>query len=306
MPKVVKPAATTHTRPSSFLSLLTGWMQQGVESFFATQRILVDVAMRQNTMALKSLQEAFSDPEHSPVAILTELAVEGTSSFMEAQRILLNLVQQENALAMNAVKERVSGSTRAMAMTDMLRRSIDTFLGMQHEFLKTTSKQTTAWLEDLRHGKGYQATRLVDLAREGMDAFVEAQKRFLDVIAQETGKIASGKPEHAEKLKKTEMSKLAREAVESFIAAQKKLLDVVGQQMNVNLKAATKTMEMLSPARLMPVANVTGEGVRNFVTAEKAVIESMIRPAKAAAAPKRPPRPRKARRARPKAVAATA
>ncbi len=306
MPRDTKPGPTP-TRPSSFLSLLTGWMQQGVESFFATQRILVDVAMRQNTMAMKSLQEGLTDPEHSPVAILTELAVEGTSSFMEAQRILLNLVQQQNTLFMNGVKERVSGSTRAMAMTDMLRRSIDTFLGMQHDFLKTTSKQTTTWLESLRNGKGYQVSHLVDLARESMDAFVGAQKRFLDVIAQETGKLTSGKPEHVEKMKKTEMSKLAREATESFIEAQKKLLDVVGQQMNVNLQAATKTMEMLSPARLMPMANVTSEGVRNFVTAEKAVIESMMKPAKAAAAmPKRPPRPRKAARSRTKVAAATA
>ncbi len=290
MPKPTKPGRTTetHTRPSSFLSLLTGWMQQGVESFFATQRILVDVAMRQNTLIMKNLQETLTDPEHSPVAILTELAVEGTSSFIEAQRILLNLAQQENSIVMNGIKERVAGSTRAMAMTDLLRRSIDTFLGMQHEFLKTSSKHTLAWLEAVKDGKGYQATHLIDMAREGMDTFVDAQKKFLDVVAQETGKITSGKPEHITKMKKTEMAKLAREATDSFIEAQKKLLDVVGHQMNVNLQAATKTVEMLSPARLMPIANVTGDGVKNFVNAEKAVIESMIKTPKAA--PKKPVR----------------
>lgn len=302
MPKETKPGPTTTHRPSSFISLLTGWMQQGVESFFATQRVLVDVAMRQNTMILKTVQEGLTDPEHSPVAILTELAVEGTSSFIEAQRILLNLAQQENALVMNGVKERVSGSTRAMATTDLLRRSIDTFIGMQHEFLKTTSKQTLAWLEKVKAGKGYDATHLIEVAREGMDTFVEAQKRFLDVIAQETGKMTSGKPEHLAKMKTTELTKLAREATDHFIEAQKKMLDVVGQQMNVNLQAATKTMEMFSPARLMPVANVTGEGVKNFVNAEKAVIESMIKPRATAA--KKPPKPRKMKAT--KAVAAHA
>ncbi len=35
-------------RESSFINLLSGWVQQGVENFFATQRILVDLAMRQN------------------------------------------------------------------------------------------------------------------------------------------------------------------------------------------------------------------------------------------------------------------
>ena len=29
------------SNPSSLFTLVTGWMQQGVESFFATQRILV-------------------------------------------------------------------------------------------------------------------------------------------------------------------------------------------------------------------------------------------------------------------------
>ena len=48
--------------------------------------------------------------------------------------------------------------------------------------------------------------------------------------------------------------------------------------MNVNLKAATRTMELLSPMRLMPMANLTGEGVKSFVNAEKTLIESMVKP----------------------------
>ena len=48
--------------------------------------------------------------------------------------------------------------------------------------------------------------------------------------------------------------------------------------MNVNLKAATKTFSMLAPSRLLPIANLTGEGVKSFVNAEKSLIESMIKP----------------------------
>ena len=93
MPKDTKPRPAPHPRPSSVISLLTGWVQQGVESFFATQRVLVDVAMRQNAVAMKTLREGLSDPENSPLAIMAELAVEGTSSFVEAQRILLNMAR---------------------------------------------------------------------------------------------------------------------------------------------------------------------------------------------------------------------
>ena len=48
MPTTVKSESSrTHSGESSFVSLLSGWAQQGVQSFFATQRILMDLAMRQ-------------------------------------------------------------------------------------------------------------------------------------------------------------------------------------------------------------------------------------------------------------------
>ncbi len=272
-----RPGPATHNHPSSFLTLLSGWVQQGVESFFATQRILVDLAMRQNMVAMKSLREGFSDPEHSPVEIMTELAVEGTSSFIEAQRILLNLAQEENNILMNAVKERTGESAPAMAVTELVRRTIDTFLGMQQDFLKITSKQTIDWLESTRKGR-VGGHHLVDMARESMETFVHAQKKFLDVVAQETAHLTGGRAEKPKMVKKTELSKLAREASNAFIEAQKKLLDVAGQQMNVNLKVATRTLELMNPARLLPMANLTGEGIKSFVDAEKALIGTMVKP----------------------------
>ncbi len=300
MPRQTKPRPTPHTS-SSFLTLLSGWVQQGVESFFATQRILVDIAMRQNAIAMKSLRDGFSDPEKSPVAVLTELAVEGTSSFIEAQRILLNLAQQENDILFSGVKERVGGFAPAATVTDLTRSTIDTFLGMQHEFLKISSRQTLDWLEATKKGK-YTGTHLVDIAREGVEAFVQAQKKFLDVVAQSTHRLATEKHDKAKAAKKTELSKLARDASNAFIEAQKKLLDVAGHQMNVNLKTTMKAMDLLSPARLLPMANITGEGVKSFVTAEKALIDSMVKARVSKDSTERPAK----RTARRKAAAAAA
>ncbi len=277
MPRENKGPAT-HAHPSSFLTLLSGWVQQGIENVFATERVLVDLAMRQNAGAMKNLRERLSDPEHSPMAIVTELAVEGTSSFMEAQRILLNLAQHENEIVMGGVKERVSSSLPATATADLMRQTVDTFLSMQQEFLKITSKQTLDWLEQAGKGK-YGGTHIVDLAREAMDNFVHAQKKFLDVIAQETTWLTNGKSHKTAKVvKKTELAKLARDASNAFIEVQKKLLDIVGQQVNVDLKAATRTLDMMRQFRLLPMANITGEGVKKFVDAEKALIDSMIKP----------------------------
>ena len=232
--------------------------------------------------------------EQSPLAILTELAVEGTSSLVEAQRTLLNLAQQENEIVLNGVKERVGGFLPAAAMTDLVRRSLDTLLGMQQELLTTTSKQTLEWLQSEKSQKN-SATPLIEFAREGVETFTRAQKKFLEVVAEEAERVTSGKKEHETKVvKKAELAHLAREVGSAFVEAQKRLLDVMGQQMNVNLDATTRAMEMMSPYRLVPVANRTGEGVRDFVNAETSLIGSLMKPRKTTGAAK-PKRGHKAR-----------
>ena len=50
MKQEVKPAA--QPRESSFINLLSGWVQQGVENFFATQRILVDLGLQETPSTL--------------------------------------------------------------------------------------------------------------------------------------------------------------------------------------------------------------------------------------------------------------
>src|SRR6478672_7049408 len=84
-------SSRTHSRETSFVSLLTGWAQQGVQSFFSMQRILLDLAMKQNASIVHSVREQLSDPNHSPAAILGEAAGGGVSNFIEAQKVLLDL-----------------------------------------------------------------------------------------------------------------------------------------------------------------------------------------------------------------------
>lgn len=226
---------------------------------------------------------------HSPLAILTELAVEGTSSLVEAQRALLTLAQQENEIILNGVKERISGFMPGVAMTDLVRRSLETLIGMQQELLTTTSQQTLDWLESEKAGKRNNAAHLVEIAREGVETFTRAQKKFLEVVAQEAENAARGKDETAVKVKRAELAHLAREAGVAFVEAQKRLLDVMSQQMNVNLDATSRAMGMISPSRLAPVANSTTEEVRKFFDTQTSLIGSLMKPKKATsqAKPKR-------------------
>src|SRR5271157_3326241 len=137
MPAEAKKAPAPNTWPSSLGSLTLGWVQQGMDSFLATQRILVDFATKKNASLMKNLREGIYDSEHSPVAILTDLAVEATANLTEAQKILLNLVQQENEIIMTGVKEHMGGSAMAVTISERLRRGIDTFVELQQNFLTT-------------------------------------------------------------------------------------------------------------------------------------------------------------------------
>ena len=297
MPRNGKPESTTvHTGDSSFVSLLSGWVQQGVENFFATQRILVDLAMTQNANAMKLIRGRFTDPAFCPVAIASELAGEVMSNFIEGQKLLLGLAQREHEIITTGVKERVAGNSAAVAMTDLVQRGFDTFVEMQQDFLKTASRQTNTWLNAVKAGKGFDPEGLVELAREGMENFVHAQRKFLDVIAEQTSKATSGK-EPVRKAKQTELAELAKDATDAFIEAQKKLIDVAGRQVNANMRAAGKTLNMITPFPFIPIPDITREGVKSFVTAEKALIDTVMHRPEPKRAPK--PAPRHKRRARP-------
>ena len=293
-----KRQTETETRPSSFTSLLLGWTQQGIDSVLATQRILADFATRKGTSAIKSLREGMSDTEHSPVAILSEIALEGTANLTEAQRVLLTLLEQENGIVMEGVMERLGGSRTATSVVQRLRRGIDTLVDTQQNFLTIASKHAQDRLKDFKAGKGADPACLLDTARESMENFVRAQKKILDILVEEeeAPKHKGGKAAEAQK---TEVSELARQAASSFIDAQKSLLDLAGQQMNVTLETASRGAEMVNMMKLSPFPAFTGNGVKSFVEAEKAVLDSIMKPpngksAKTEGGAKRPARRRKA------------
>jgi hypothetical protein len=285
MAKTANRPPATHERPSSFVSLLSGWVQQGIESFFATQRILVDMALRQNTSAMKSIRkelsrdEARAEAAKRPRSVLFEMAVEGTSNYIEAQRILLDLAQEENELVMKGVKERVGDSETAAAMTNLLRRSIDTFLDMQQNFLTIASRRTQGWLKGEKNhvAKDHATKERMSLAREAMNEFVASQKKFLKVVDEETHNIGEKKEHNGRKMARTDLAELGREATDSFIQAQKRLLDLAGQQVNVNTTALSRAADVRMPIRIMPLMDIANEGVKSMVDAEKALVDSIAK-----------------------------
>jgi hypothetical protein len=270
---------STAPKEFSVLSLLSGWGQQGVQTFFATQRILLDLAMRQNASVMHAVRQQLSDPHRSPTAILSEVAEHGVTNFLEAQKVLLDLGKKQNDILMTGVKGRMGDFPRQQALIDLLQRTVDTFIQMHEEYLKIASKQTHTWLESAKAGKPYQPEHAIDMAREGMETFVKAQKRFLDVLADETAKATNGKHTAAgKKAKPVALSELAKEASDSLLEAQKRLVDVAGRQMNANVQMAGKAVDMFKPFPFLPLNELTRDVVKSYVEAQKALMDVMVKP----------------------------
>ena len=268
-------AVKTHAPESSFVSLLSGWVQQGIENILATQRILVDVATRQNSGAMNFVRDRLAEPAYCPAATLTEVVGEGVNNFIEGQKLLLGLAKQQYEIVTTGVRERVGAFTPAVAVTDLVQRSLDTFIDMHQDFLKVASKQTHTWLSAVKAGKPYDTEGLVEAARDSFDNFVRTQKKFLNVITEETIKATSGNGTE-KKVKKTELTELAQQATDSFIEAQKKLMDVAGKQVTAQLKATERALEMIVPFTANPLPEMTRKGVKTFVDTEKALIDTVM------------------------------
>ncbi len=304
------PEKTVPAREPSPISMLAGWLRQGTESFFASQRILMDLVMRQNAHTISTFQGRLVEARNIAGAAVTEMAGEGISNFIAAQRVLLNLAQRENEILTTAVKERIGGPAPLGAMTDLFSRGVDTVIGMQQHFLTLAARQADEWIDATKSGEPFEGIHLSALARESVETFVRSQKKFLDVLAEETA-VATGKATNGKAgvSKKTELTELARQSAEAYIDAQKKLLDVATQQLKVNAKTTREAIVAMNPFSADTLSELAKHTVDTFVESQQALLNLMVKPpreaATAQAGPKAKPAPKKAA-ARRKPVAETA
>jgi hypothetical protein len=286
--------------------MMADWARQGTESFFATQKILLDLVMRQNANTFKAVKERFEAARSLPASALTEVAGEGLSNFIASQRVLLHLAERQNEILMSGVQERVEAIAPLSAVTGLLRRGVDTFLEMQQHFLTLAAKQADAWIDSGKTGDVFSGKGLADLARESVENFVRSQKKFLDAVAEETQHATGkGNGKHSE-ARDTELAEMAREAAEAFIDAQKKLLDVAAQQMAVSMATARRAVDVMNPLPPAALADLTRQTVDTFVAAQKAMLDIAAKPARAVAHKTPPPAPKPKKQSKGKAAAAVA
>lgn len=272
------PDKTVPGPDPSPISMLAGWLRQGTESLFASQRILMDLVMRQNAHAISAFQERLVEARNIANTAATEVAGEGISNFINAQRVLLNLAQRQNEIVTTAVRERTGGAAPIAAATELFSRGIETVIGMHQHFLTLASRQADQWIDSAKSGEPFNGIHLTALARDSMENFVRSQKKFLDVLAEETahatGKEKNGKAAAA---KKTELTELARQSAEAYIDAQKKLLDVAAQQFKVNAQTAREAIQAINPLPTEALGNWARHTVDDMVESQQAILDLVVK-----------------------------
>jgi len=275
-------SSTLAALPSAAFSLLADWTRQGTESFVATQKILMDLAAQQNSLALGFIRERTADLPFGPVSGLVEFAGQGVANFIAAQKILLDLAAQENAIVHQAAKDGLGLTPPVSAVADVIHGGVDAFVAMQRKFLDLAAEQTQDVVKSVKDAAPLEAVAGAPArAQEALQTFVETQRRFLDLVAEQVAPKNGAHHKNAKNGKKTarpasqkKLAELAKDGIDAFVEAEKQLVDLASSQLSSTIKAARPKSAEPSTS----LAEIARRGVANFVDAQKALLDVAAKP----------------------------
>lgn len=281
------------------------WARQGIDSFVAVQKILLELTAQQNALAIGMVRERLRIPDLRPGEAIANMADQGVATMTGAGKILLDLAAGETDLVVDGLKEAFRLSPAAGSVAEVVRHRVDTFVAMQKRLLNAAAEQTHEMAESYKEGKGLAAgSSVAELARRALTDFVDTEKKFLDmVVADVNAATEAAKAGHKPSRSRSKvLTQMARDGVNQYIDAQKKLLDLAIDQVQSARKAAGEVAEAMEAEPRTSWAELTQKSVKNFATAQKSLMDLATKPAKATEAtaehhrPRRPTRKPRAKR----------
>ena len=262
---------------TSIPGMIGEWIRQGTEGFIATQKILLDLAAQQNALALTIARERLRMFSFGPTKPLADLAVKGIHNFMEAERLLLDLALKQNNIVSEGLKPGLA-KTPVAPIAKVVQNGLENFFIAQKHFLDVFERQTEQAIKDLNDGKGFDTSRLSEVARVGAREFITTQKKFLDLVQDQIDGTGDLAPTNG---KKVDLFDMAKQSVEAFVEVEKRMLDLVSNQVDVDVKFVREMFNMqvtTKPATTLP--ELMKKSVDSFVAAQKALVELASKPRK--------------------------
>ncbi len=161
--------------------------QKSVEKLVEMQKLMIDMAVQQNAVAMKVVKDALGMVGAAPAAAVVDLARQGVEAFLGAQKGILDLATRQTAVAIGAVKEQgdMAASKVRSTVADAVKEVSERFLAGQKLVLDFAAKQNEIAVQAINQqaaGPGGQA--FANSVRQGVDALVETQKQLIDLASK--------------------------------------------------------------------------------------------------------------------------
>jgi hypothetical protein len=249
-------------------SVFADTVRQGVDTFAATQKMFLDIAVQQNTMLMGFVQQSLGNgvtPE------IIDLAGKTAHTFLQSQTMMLDLAVEQTQLGIGLLK-RMAGNSAGSLNTefwDMLEKGVITFAAAQKRLLEYASQQADAMVKAGREGNSATSiplSQMAGLAQQAAQAL--APKELLDLLTkaqQQTQRLfkdpPSGDPaEH--------FLNLARQSFEDYMDLQLKLSEQAARLMD-DWARAWQAGNAWQPS--VTFEDLARQGVEAFVKAQSEI-----------------------------------
>ena len=166
-------------------------LERGGQSYAEMQKRMLDMAAQQTEMAMKAAKEGRPATLASPLEQMAEFSKQGVTAWVESQKRMLDMIQQQthnlSAKAQERAQAKANETPAATAapandFTSMARSSFEQYMDMNKKFLEMAGQQMAEMTKAFSGGMTYRPpVTLQDLARQGVDAWVNTQRAMLDL-----------------------------------------------------------------------------------------------------------------------------
>jgi hypothetical protein len=220
----------------------------------------------------KAASEAPPTSRNSVPGLFGEWIRQGAEGFIATQKILLDLVAQQNALALTMVRERLGALSPSPSnkLVELAGKGFENFMEAQRVLLELAAQQNNIIAEAMRPAiPGDTLKGMAEVVRQGVDTFISAQKKFIDMAETQTHAAIADYRE-GKKVEGSRLADLARDAMKNFIDSQKRFLDIVEEQM---LTKREPGIEAEMKAKRVELVDSAKQGIDAFVEAQKRLLD---------------------------------
>ena len=257
-------------------TLFADLVRQGVDGFVQYQKSLLDIAAQQNAMWMDAVQ---ANVPGAMTPAMADLARRGAQAFVESQKMLLDLALQQNQMALNVIQGSVAAPASPLfnQLAAMLSEGSLAFVEAQKHVLEFAAQQAETMLKADRES-GRAATnplaQMAELSRQGVQALVDSNKKFLDMIAQATASAADRFKPQPEAVppgeRAADLAGMARQSLCSYLELQRQLIDAATRQM-ADWPQAFRAGSPYQPVQTMQ--DFARQGVEAFLNMQRAILD---------------------------------